>query len=70
MKTIGPVQDAHNNLARMKRIKGEDDYSFARRKYDMQMEIYSAWSMTDLWVPFETLPEKVRRQWVDGVKST
>lgn len=68
-KTIGPVQDVRNNLARMKRQAGEPAEDFANRLYSMQMEIYSAWAGRDLWVPFFTLPKKVQEGWIKRAEN-
>jgi hypothetical protein len=49
----------------MKRLKGESDDQLANRLYSWQMEIYSSYAMTDLWIPFWQLPKKVQQQWIE-----
>jgi len=66
---MGAVQHVREVLSEMKRSKGETDEEFAERRYNMQMEIYSAYAMTDLWKPFWQLPEKIQKQWIKGVRN-
>lgn len=54
---------------RMTPGKGESAEDFAMRLYDMQMEIYSAYSMSDLWTPFAGLSTKIQKQWVASAKK-
>jgi len=66
---MGAVAHARDVLSGMERDPGESDEDFAIRRYNMQMEIYSAYAMTDLWRPFWELPKDIQKQWIDGVRN-
>lgn len=64
-----PTHTVHQVLSRMKRGKGESVADFARRKYYMQMEIYSSYAGRDLDTDFDLLPAKVQADWIRSAKK-
>jgi hypothetical protein len=66
---VGAVQDARYHLSKMRIAEGESIEDFARRRYYMQMEVYSSWAGRDLDVQFEFLDGKVQKDWIKSAKQ-
>lgn len=65
---MSAVESVRNNMERLVPEPGEDQGSLARRMFYLQMEIYSAHAMTNLYKEgdFELLPVENQRGWLES----